>query len=790
MATESGRAVLTSHSGESTDAWQRVCKVLAWSFLILTTLCVFIPLSLRLPEAGLDPSWVLGMNQAVAQGLVFGRELVFTFGPYSSVYTLRYHPATDLLMLMGSAWLVLGWLAAVRHLDFQRSWLICALTLAVLLLTTRDQLFFSYCFIATLLVYRHYFIGPLDGCRSLLKEWSLVLVFIPLGLLPLVKISLLPSCVLASALACGMLLMRRQWGVSLVVLLVPILAAAGFWWGAGQPLDALATYIGNSGPIISAYTEAMSYWINSWLPLAYLLFCLAIAGLIAWRGPRGQWSRMVLLLLVAVYLFISFKAGFVRQEQPRVQGALAGLLFALLLLQPLVSSRLLWPLLTLGLLWYLYLASHGLREPGRLVASWVTPYSNAYQGVLQRWSEPQAYAEAFTRRLARIGREHPLPLLPGTVDIYSYDQATLLASGNRWAPRPVPQSYAAYAEPLLRRNARYLADEGAADYVLLRIQPIGGRYPALEDGASWMPLISRYLAYEYRDGLLFMRKRQQPAELVRHPVVLASYRLGDEVSLPVTDEALLARVRVQPTWLGKLSNVVFKNAPLSIEVTLKDGEQRRYKLISGMAASEFLLSPLIQDTQDFVYLTGKDAWMLEGSRVVSLRIVSAMDWLPLWQDSYQLELQSIGLPYDSRGGSLLAGERAQPVSEVADGQDNCSGRIDMFQVRPMPGEARLISVSGWVIGNAEKGEAAQTLFLQVTGDDGRVLVYPTQSVARPDVNRYFHRPWMGPVGYQVKIDVTGLAGEQQFSILRRYQGRLEKCQNITRSLSLSKAAGS
>lgn len=768
---------------------RRLWRGLEWLAFSVTALCVFIPLSLRLPEIGLDPSWMLGMNQAVAQGLVFGQDVIFTFGPYASVWTQRYHPATDQLMLVGSAWLALGWLVAIRRLGSHRRAGLYALTL-VMLYTTRDELFFGYCFLASLLVYQRYFIAVAKEDKFWLESLGLCLVFIPLGLLPLVKVSLLPACLMAFVLASGMLLVRRHWTLLAIVSLVPVFALLGFWRFSGQPLDALTDYLGNSLPFISAYAEAMSYWKSLRLALVYLLFCVLLAGLLAWRGPAGLWPRVTLLMLLASYLFVSFKAGFMREEGLRVQGAMAGLLFALVVVWPLVASRLLWPLLGLFLLGCLYLSGNGWRSPERILASWVMPYEHAYRGAIQRWREPQAYSEAFLRRMEAIGRGYPLPLLPGTVDIYSHGQVFLLASGNRWTPRPVMQSYAAYAESLLSRNAQYLAGASAPDYVLFRVQPIDGRYPALEDGASWPLLFSHYKAYEYRSGLLFLSKRQKPIDLLRQPVLRTSQRLGEWVALPANGEPLLARIHVQPTWLGRLANLLLKNAPLTIEMVLKDGTQKRYKLISSMAASEFLLSPLVQGTDDFAYLSGPDAGMLEGSRVASLRIVSALDGLPLWQELYRLDLQAIGLPYDSRGGSLLPDDYVQPVQKIVQGQSTCPGSIDVLQARPMPDHARLLRVSGWAAGNIDKGEAAQALFLQLKGEDGRVLIYPTQPVVRPDVNSYFHRPRMGAVGYQVQIEAAGLLGEQEFSILRLYQGRLEQCVNITRSLSLNKVSGS
>src|SRR5580765_5135422 len=84
------------------DSTRRIATLLHWAFLTVTSLAVFVPFSPRFPAAELDSSWMFAMNQAVAQKLVFGKEIIFTFGPYASIYTEMYHPATDHLMIWGS----------------------------------------------------------------------------------------------------------------------------------------------------------------------------------------------------------------------------------------------------------------------------------------------------------------------------------------------------------------------------------------------------------------------------------------------------------------------------------------------------------------------------------------------------------------------------------------------------------------------------------------------------------------------------------------------------------------
>ena len=52
-----------------------------FALLWITVFSVVVPFDPVMPMVGLDPSWMVGLNQAMEQGLKFGKELVFTYGP-------------------------------------------------------------------------------------------------------------------------------------------------------------------------------------------------------------------------------------------------------------------------------------------------------------------------------------------------------------------------------------------------------------------------------------------------------------------------------------------------------------------------------------------------------------------------------------------------------------------------------------------------------------------------------------------------------------------------------------
>lgn len=66
----------------------------ACALLVLVLAGVLGPFAPVFPASGLDPSWQLGLNQALVQHLRFGKQVIFTFGPYAFLYTHLYTPQT------------------------------------------------------------------------------------------------------------------------------------------------------------------------------------------------------------------------------------------------------------------------------------------------------------------------------------------------------------------------------------------------------------------------------------------------------------------------------------------------------------------------------------------------------------------------------------------------------------------------------------------------------------------------------------------------------------------------
>ena len=121
-------------------------RVVAWCALGLLFFNISgILLDPAMPALELGASWAYSFNQAVAQRMTFGHDIIFTFGPYASVYTYAYHPATVWRMLLGSLLLDVCYACCFAWLVRSAAWswapILAAMLFAPLILGDRRGLF-------------------------------------------------------------------------------------------------------------------------------------------------------------------------------------------------------------------------------------------------------------------------------------------------------------------------------------------------------------------------------------------------------------------------------------------------------------------------------------------------------------------------------------------------------------------------------------------------------------------------------------------------------------------------
>jgi hypothetical protein len=444
----------------------------------------------------------------------------------------------------------------------------------------------------------------------------------------------------------------RQKYIAIMALVMPVISVLFFWVYADQSLIHLRNYVVNLNQIISGYSDAMSFGGN-WMDLFLfgLAGCSVLLAIFA-EKPFSIKSHVFLLIIFGLLIFVAFKAGFVRHDI-HVLIALETTLLAGLLLPLVLKNRYIIPISLLVLIaWFIVSLNYRMMNYQTLHSRIPVVYKNAWEGAWARLTHKDRFLEDFNSSLLSIRRELQIPPLPGTTDIYSYNQAYLLASGNLWATRPVFHSYAAYNPTLLQINESYLRSARAPQNLLFRIETIDGRLPSLDDGLSWPTIINYYCFNDYIGPYMYFRRRSPISHAPLPPlqaetIYSAAHRLGDTVHIPNVNVPLFAEITLTPSAIGKAFSMVYKMPYLIMKLTLSDGVQRQYRLIPTMTMTPFLVSPLIKSTDDFRILAANESLhQLPVVKSIEIYSITPFTSLParwpdlLWNSAYTLKLST------------------------------------------------------------------------------------------------------------------------------------------------------
>ena len=422
---------------------------LTWS-LALLTLLLSRPFGAPLPHAGLDPSWMLGINWADDRGLRFGRDITFTYGPWGWLTTpVSLDVATVLVSgaFCSVAVVVLWWAiaraASPAGLRFGGAVVATPLTPIVLVMTGAS-------WVLALGLFTCVVRGLVRGERPSIRLVAVVAA--SAALLVMVKFS---EGVLLGGLTGLLVLSCPAWKRVAVAAAAYVVTFVVLWRVAGGSLVDIPAWLMGSLDEVAGYGDAMS--LSASQDDRYLLAGVCLGVLCVWslRSTRENGCRSMTWAQVAVAALLAFalRQGFTREDGPHVVAYFTALVV------PAVQ-------------WSRYRPRRHLRQVA-LVAAAVVVLS--YPGAWTARTARTAWAD--TARFVLDSRTREGQLSAARTDMraqYSLSGHVLHALGNRpiaidpveigvawayglpWRPTPVLQPYAAYTAKLDTRNARGL----------------------------------------------------------------------------------------------------------------------------------------------------------------------------------------------------------------------------------------------------------------------------------------------------------------------------------------------
>ena len=555
----------------------------------------------------LDPSWMEVLHDAFFQPWRFGRDIVFTYGPWGFVTTPLYEPRTFAFVLAFRA--VVGattgwgfWLLLRRA--GLAPWLgLLSLVLVLPPALSSDNSAFSL----PLVVW--FYLGLFEEPDR--KRWEVSVFAVVAAGIALTKFT---HFVLAGGLVAILVwrevLIRRRFPTAALIFL---LALVPWWMLSGQKWGDFSTWITSSIAISGGYTEARAAEaclhplreIGAFGVVA-LILVFSVPLSLPSRGRRPLSSHLIPWCGLCFILFLHFKAGFVRHDFAHAPTAMfvlpaMGLLVLLASARDADRRRLIFMaavVLPVCFAGYAY----SLRQyfSGQTPAAHFQEFYGGAFGRLWNLSDLSAAKSALDRdRLgaqAKIRADYPLPGIAGPCDIYSYRQAILYAHGIPYSPRPVIQSYSAYSKSLARLNAGDGDGRIWPPNLLMEAVCIDNRYPSTDDGQSWPFIVANYDVREATGPLVHLVRSERPRTIRRVDLPEIQLRFGEPLELPAHSGQLWAEIEIERTLLGALLAAAFKLPALTVNVDLANGAQADYRLLPAVAAGGLLVSPLIGGT--------------------------------------------------------------------------------------------------------------------------------------------------------------------------------------------------
>ena len=736
-------------------------KSLGLASLILTIL-IFTAFEPLLPDPAFDGSWRYAVAAAAARSMPFGRDFVFTFGPLGMLYSGFRLPSQDALYLglhtLLSAGLFAGFLLSSRP---ARRPALILLPVVVAASVTPDAIFF---------------VLPLSlvtGCtrRNLspvTRGTVVVLVAACDGLLPLIKGTMSLPVGACTVIATG-LLARERSAWALVVPSVTVVTFLSAWSGVGQHLTDIPIYLSTQSEIAAGYTDAMSVFGAVSGVAIFVAFAVAIV--VPWAAGAMPGQRIAIATATTLVAFVAFKAGFVRDDGHSLISASAlSLLGLLLFVQASPGLSVLG--LALGVAGWACVAHADMDISPRAIASRFTDaLSESIHSIRDRVRHPGRTFAPFEQRRAEIADLFERPEDDGFYDVYPTGQTPLLASGLPWAPRPIIQSYSAYTPALSAMNAAHLTGSDAPDNVMFDVMSLDNRYPSLDDGLSWLALLSRYDHRGFFAGTSHLaRSAVARSTAVEAPFLNRSVAFGEEVRLPPTpSEPVWAKLDFRLTPLGHLGSALFKAPELLIDVTYQGGAARTYRIVAGEGSAGFLLSPTVGSARDFIALKLGVDDLLSDKVVRSFRMRQNFAY-PLWGERFdatlsRLVVEADAADYDDLRGTAVLGPSLTSLPVAGEcGLDSVAGRdAEQGLVRV---SSASIAIEGWAMLSTTAKTENFGVRLALVDGAGRTSYAAGTKVKRRDLDKYFQLSSDARVAFSSPVDLRQLHGTFALSVVQ------------------------
>lgn len=560
-----------------------------------------------IPSAGIDNSWRIALEIAYQKGFVFGKDIIYTYGPLGRL-TQRYAIATS-------------------NLEFFVFDLFCFASISLLLYYLLPKPLKLY----QLLI--HFVIFLL--ITSIYGEWLSFLIFYVSVFFGLKFLQTSNRWFLAYTVLMAIVIfyIKANYGIIALLFIVVLLLYAYFTkrislvytaiFGVGTVLilfmsayalnTDLLKYLYASVQVIKGYNEAQSLFPDSRMKSvasSYLIFAVLVAvcayflfSIIRKKQFSVQsFDTLFLLGCVGVCNFVLLKYAFVRADDGHLMSFVRSASLVFLLLPAFAQTSWLkasgWVLFSLNFISYVvfYQPIYGkiqIQVTDNLrTKSYILP---EYFSAITK-TPTQAIKPFYPQDILNIIDNKSVDIVPNEItDIYF--------NKLNYNPRPVVQSYQAYNEFLDNKNKEKYLSNTAPDFVVYNIEGIDGKYAWGDETQTLLGLLQNYEPVKVFDGRLLLQKSTKPKTLELQKQRKTSWELGKPFNLvadTLENQKMVHLIKVKASYniTGKLLNFFFQPPHLSMNLLTEAGENSAYQTMPTLLNKGLIVNAKIDSVEN------------------------------------------------------------------------------------------------------------------------------------------------------------------------------------------------
>lgn len=402
------------------------------------------------------------------------------------------------------------------------------------------------------------------------------------------------------------------------------IAIMAIWLASGQSPSDFPEFVHATTSFSNGYNQAMTVFepaSTTAIGLMVLLSCTLPIYWRAWKSVRlihlelPYVARQILLSVTELFiLFVVWKHGFVRAD------AHVAIFFGYVMVSNIwilfrnesiysniacgnfnLPVKISIPIATLALLAALLGINLSTDNPNTILWSTYSKMSNNLWGLVHLQTLfIELGIETEKSRIAMQLPETQALVQMRQIGYFGIYPAPMLYNRFNYVAMPSTISFASWNDGIMRADATFLQDNNKAPpYLLFDLHSVDNRLVAQDDSLAKLEILHRYKIAGSEKGNLILHRNTPKEALSFTRISSHKYETGKWLDIPRSSKPTWIKIKIEEDLLAHAIGFAYKPPQYFIELVFNNREHRRYKFIPQMAATGFLINPLLLRNADF-----------------------------------------------------------------------------------------------------------------------------------------------------------------------------------------------